>query len=95
MKIVNDYNPFPANIHLSHPLKTRKNLCFSGVFRAYKIGASARKWDNVKGFDKVGHVGLPDKTYSCDIFWNLFHHILSFLNGKKLLIHLNRNSSSE
>lgn len=30
-----------------------------------------------------------------DIFWRLFYHSSSFLNGKGLLIHLNRNLSSK
>ena len=49
----------------------------------------------LKSFDRYKHVDLPHKTYSCEIFWKLFNHILSFLNGKMLLIYLNRKSSSE
>ena len=59
MENVNEFNPFPANIYLLYPLKTRENLRFSGVFRAYKMEASARY--GLKGFDRVEHVGLPHK----------------------------------
>ena len=74
-------------------LKTQENLCFSGVFRAYEMGISAR--NGLKGFGRVGHVDLPHKHKSYDIFWKLFYHILPFLMGKRLLIQFNRNLSSE
>ena len=55
------------------------------------MGTSAR--NALKGFDRYKHVDIPHKTYSCDIFWKFFYHILSFLNGKMLPIYLNRKSS--
>ena len=35
-------NPFLVNIHIIYPLKTPKNLWFSGVFRRYKMRALTR-----------------------------------------------------
>ena len=43
-------------LYILYPLKTWKKLCFSGVFRAYKIGILAR--NGLKGFGKAEHVGL-------------------------------------
>ena len=80
-------------LYVLYPLKTREDLCFSGVFRAYKMGISPS--NELKGFGRVGHVDLPHKHKPYDIFWRLFYHIFSFLNGKGLLIHFNRNLSSE
>lgn len=54
----------------------------------------SQKWVK-KGFDRVGHVVLPHKRKSCDIFRKLFYHSTSFLSSKRVLIHLYRNSSSE
>ena len=82
-----------VELYVSYPLKTQENLCFSGVFRAYEVGISAR--NELKGFGRVEHIDLPHKHKSYGIFWKLFYHILSFLNGKRLLTHFNRNLSSE
>ena len=35
------FNPFLANFPILYPLKTPENLCFSGVFRGYKMGTLA------------------------------------------------------
>ena len=51
--------PFPI-------LKTPENPCFSGIFRGYKMGTSAR--DGLKAFGRFGHVGLPPKLKFYDIF---------------------------
>ena len=82
-----------VKLFVSYPLKTQENLCFSGVFRAYEVGISVR--NELKGFGRVEHIDLPHKHKSYGIFWKLFYHILSFLNHKRLLIHFNRNLSSE
>ena len=79
--------------YVLYPLKTRETLCFSSVFRAYEMGISAS--NGLKRFGRVGHVDLPHKHKSYDIYWKLFYHILSFLNDKGLLIHFNRNLSYE
>ena len=63
-----------VKLYVSHPLKTQENLCFSGVFRAYEMGISAR--NELKGFGRVEHIDLPQ---SYGIFWKLLYHILSFL----------------
>ena len=83
----------PVELYVLYPLKTRENLCFSGVFRTYEIGISAS--NGLKGFSRIGHVDLPHKHKSYDIFWEMFYHVLSFLNDEGLLIHFNRNLSSE
>ena len=59
-KIVNNFNPFPANINVLYLLETRKDLCFLGIFRTYKMETSAR--GELKGFDGVGNVGLSHKN---------------------------------
>ena len=83
----------PVELYVLYPLKTRENLSFSGVFRTYEMGISAS--NGLNGFGRVGHVDLPHKHKSYDIYWKLFYHILSFLNDKGLLIHFNRNLSYE
>ena len=50
--------------------------------------------NGLKGFGRVGHVDLPHKHKSYDIYWKSFYHILSFLNDKGILIHFNRSFSS-
>ena len=77
-RIVNNFNTFQANIHLFYPLRTQENLCFSAVFRAYKMGISAR--NELKGFDIVGHVGLPHKhkSYFIFIMFGLFLMVKGF-----------------
>ena len=82
-----------VELYVLYPLKTRENLCFSGVFRAYEMGISAS--NGLKGFGRIGHIDLPHKHKSYDIFWKMFYHIFSFLNDEGLLIHFNRNLSSE
>ena len=36
------FKPFLAHVFLSYPLKTTENICFSCIFREYKIKALAR-----------------------------------------------------
>ena len=36
------FNPFLANVPILHPLKTLENLCFTDVFREYKMETLAR-----------------------------------------------------
>ena len=74
-------------------LKTREKLCFSGVFRVYEIGISTI--NGLEGFGRVRRVDLSHKHKPYNIFWKLFYHVFSFLNGKRLLFHFNRNLSSE
>ena len=64
--IVNKFNSFPVNFPILYPLKTPGKLCFSGIFRVYKMGTSAR--NGLKAFDRVGYVGLPHKLKFYDIF---------------------------
>ena len=84
---------YSMKLYVLYLLKTRENICFSSVFRAYEMGILDKNW--LQGFGRVGHVDLPHKRKSYDIFWKLFYHVLSFLNGKVFLIHSNRNLSSE
>ena len=83
----------PVELYVLYTLKTREILCFSGAFRTYEMGISPS--NTLKGFGRVGHINLPRKHKSYDIYWKLFYHNLSFLNDKELLIHFNRNLSSE
>ena len=57
---------FPTYPPILNPLKTPENPCFSGIFRGYKMGTSAR--DGLKAFDRFGHVGLLPKLKFYDIF---------------------------
>ena len=41
-QIVIRFNPFLVNIFIFDPLKTSKNLWFSGVFRGYEMGILTR-----------------------------------------------------
>ena len=68
-----------VELYVLYPLKTRGN------FRAYEM----RIWtsNGLKGFGRVRHVHLSHEHKSYDIYWKLFHHILSFFNDKGLLIH--------
>ena len=82
-----------VELYVLYPLKTREILCFSGVFRSYEMGILPS--NGLKRFGRVGHIDLPHKHKFYDIYWKLFYHILSFLNDKGLLIHLDRNLSFE
>ena len=44
-------NPSQANVPILYPLKTPENLCFSGIFRGYKMGTLTRN-------------GLKEKNHS-------------------------------
>ena len=46
-----------VELYVLYPLKTWEKLCFSSVFREYKLGISAR--NGLKGFGRAGHGGLP------------------------------------
>ena len=63
---VNKFNLFPVNFPVLYPLETPGTLCFSGVFRGYKMGTSAR--NGLRAFDKVQYVGLLHKLKFYDIF---------------------------
>ena len=82
-----------VELYVLYPLKTRENLCFSGVFRPYEMEILVS--NGLKVFGRVVHVDIPHKHKSNDLYWKLIYHILSFLNDKGLLIHFNRNLSSE
>ena len=56
---VNKFNSFPVNFPVLYPMETPGTLCFSGVFRGYKMGTLAR--NGLKAFDRVRCVGLPHK----------------------------------
>ena len=71
------------------PLENARKPLFSWRFHGVWSGNIGQK--RVKSFGRVGHIDLPHNG----VFWKLFCHILSFLNGKRLLIHFNRNLSSE
>ena len=43
-----------VELYVLYPLKTRENLCFSGIFRAYEMGILAS--NELKGFGRVRHV---------------------------------------
>ena len=62
----NKFNSFPVNFSVLYPLETPGTLCFSGVFRGYKMGTLAR--NGLKAFDRVRYVGLPHKLKFYDIF---------------------------
>ena len=66
---VNKFNLFPVNFPVLYPLETPGTLCFSGVFRGYKMGTSAR--NGLKAFDEVRYVGFPLKLKFYDIFWEV------------------------
>ena len=40
--VYGNISPFPANVPILCPMKTRENQRFSGVFRGYKMGTLAR-----------------------------------------------------
>ena len=61
-----------VELYVLYPLKTRENLCFSGIFRAYEMGILAS--NELKGFGRVRHVDLPHKCKSYDIYWKFFYH---------------------
>ena len=73
----------PVELYVLYPLKTRENLSFSGVLRAYEMGILAS--NGLKGFGRVGHVDLAHKNKSHGIYWKWLYDILSFLNDKGLL----------
>ena len=75
------------------PWKQEKTFCISGVFRPYEMEILVS--NGLKVFGRVVHVDIPHKHKSNDLYWKLIYHILSFLNDKGLLIHFNRNLSSE
>ena len=66
MKIVNKSNPFPVSLPILHPVRAPKMLCFTGIFRGYRMRTSTR--NGLKAFDRVGHVGLPHKLKFYYIF---------------------------
>ena len=72
-KLINNLNRFSVNNNLLYLLKTRENLCFSGVFRAHKMRTSAR--NELKNLNRCGNVGDPHKHKSYKIFWKLFYPI--------------------
>ena len=51
-----------VQLNVLYPLKTRGNICFSGVFRTYQMGISART--ESQGFGRVGRVDLLHKHKS-------------------------------
>ena len=58
-KTVNKLNSFPVNFPVLYALETPGTLYFSGAFRGYKMGTSAR--NGLKTFDRGRYVGLPHK----------------------------------
>ena len=67
----------PVEPYALYPLKTRENLCFSGVFKAHEMGILAS--NGLKGFGRVGHVDLPHKHKFYDIYWKFFIKFCDFL----------------
>ena len=44
LKSIGQTYRFLTNVPILYPLKTKKRICFPGIFRVYKMGPMARNW---------------------------------------------------
>ena len=72
-------NPYLAKVPNLYPLKTTENLWFSGVFRGYKMGTSARN-----GLIKNNCFSAQYK-YFLTIKTNAYEQCIILINHEKLV----------